>query len=621
MAIITKTEKERIMRIIKSICICFSASILFWSASSSWATSHTSNHEKNHSRNNLVREVSGGKIQGALDKYRTQSYRGIPYAKAPVGELRWKAPQDPLAWSDIRDASTFGDVCPQAGTIWGTTNPEEFGQSIGNEDCLFLNVWRPKGKRKELPVFVWIHGGSNARGTGSSETFNGAKLARETNSVVVTLNFRLGALGWLHNGFLDGEDPLDSSGNYALLDMMKALEWVRNNIRTFGGNPNLVTIAGNSSGCSSVWGLLQSDLSENLFDHAVCSAGFPSALPSLTGEAISNNLIENLLIATGHATTPEEAVVFRTSQTSQWIEEFMRALPADLLASLVPRSASNFIDGYVLKDAGLDAMKAGQFHKKPLMLGSTKNESSYLWGVIYGFFNNPGANNPLLWEQLIADPELLEVTDILIPQYEPLYWGVEEASSYAWNLATDNIASFASDYSNDVYRYDFNYDDIPAPWGSIFGATHTFDLPFMFGNFDAKNDNLYSFAWTEENESARRKVSKRFMSYLSRFLRKGNPNKSRYQTYWMGEENANEVEYSELKYILKCNEGKQCFDKRAKTWPAWSEGETVKRMKIDAVTQNSEYRFTYEEYQSLYSELDTFSQSLVDAFANGMPLQ
>ncbi|MFL0809061.1 MAG: carboxylesterase family protein [Agarilytica sp.] len=542
---------------------------------------------QNHPGTELIKDVTGGSIQGSADKHNTVSFKGIPYAKAPVGDLRWKAPQDNDSWEGVREASEFGDVCPQAGTIWGTTNPDELGTSIGNEDCLFLNVWRPNENISELPVFVWIHGGSNARGTATSSTFHGAKLANTTKAIVVTLNFRLGALGWLHNDFLQGEDPLDASGNYALLDMMKGLEWIQNNIQTFGGNPNQVTIAGNSSGCSSVWGLMQSDLSEDLFDQAICSAGFPSGLPAVVGNAISDGLIDNLLVMFGHATTVEEAIAFRSNQTSEWIDTFMRSVPANLLATLVPRSAGNFIDGHVLENAGVDAMQGGHFHRKPLMLGSTKDEASYIWGVIAGFFNNAGASNPLLWEQLIADPELLELEDILLAPYAPLYPGVVAASSYAWSLATDNVASFASNFQEDVYRYDFNFDDIPAPWNSAFGATHTFDLPFMFGNFDANTDTLYSFAWTDTNENSREQVSQKFMSYLARFMRTGSPNAP-----WQNPQ-----------------------------WQAWNENSLDdRRIQFDHPMSSSNDRFTFEEFESLRGNLAPFSQSLVDSFITGMPL-
>ncbi len=538
----------------------------------------------------LIRTIDSGQIEGVSDHHNSQAFKGIPYAAAPVGELRWRAPQAPQAWDGIRDASQFSSICPQAGTFWGDKDPTTFGTIIGNEDCLYLNVWRPNNPTKNLPVFLWIHGGANTRGSGSFETYNGASLANKANAIVVTINYRLGGLGWISNSAFDNGDPSDRSGNYALLDMIKSLEWVQNNIREFGGTPNKVTIAGNSSGCSAVWGLLQSPLAENLFQRAICSGGTPGSMDATTGQLLSDGLIDYILFAFGHASSPEAAAAVRTEKGDAWVADFMRSVPADVLTTLVPRAPSNYIDGHVLPSAGYEAIKAGNFHRVPIMLGSTRDETSYIAGVLAGFFNaKGGASDPLFWQQVNSDPTSLSVTDIIDPTLYPLYAPVHQTFSYAWNLAIDNVASQIRNNHGRVYRYDFNWDNVPAPWDEVFGATHTLDLPFLFGNFITDRDDFHRFAWTEDNKIEREELSDKFINYISNFIRTGHPtNGWANQPYW---------------------------------WP-WHNHESFplpKRLQLNADIKTSNTRFSYEEYTEQLNQLDPTAKSITESMVIALP--
>lgn len=184
-----------------------------------------------------VRQTVYGAVQGrAAGNGTAIAWLGIPYAKPPVGELRWMPPQSPDPWQGVLPTVKYASRAPQ---------PSSNGV-IGKEDCLYLNVWRPATMQTRLPVFFFLHGGSNQ--AGSSEAFNGDKFAVSANCVVVTINYRLGALGWMNLPALKSGDPVNDSGNWGLLDCVKALEWVRDNIASFGGDPANVAVAGSSAG-------------------------------------------------------------------------------------------------------------------------------------------------------------------------------------------------------------------------------------------------------------------------------------------------------------------------------------------------------------------------------------
>ena len=215
-------------------------------------------------------QTRSGPVMGVEGKGETWVWKAIPFAKPPVGALRWKAPRDPDPWTDAREESEYCKPCAQyffVGTL-----------TYGSEDCLYLNVWRPRTSETNLPVYFWIHGGGNTLGTASSDDYNGANLADRSNLVVVTVNYRVGPFGWFtHPALREGApgSELDDSGNYGTLDLVKALHWVRDNIEDFGGDPERVMIAGESAGAFNVLSLLVSPLAEGLFHRAMSESGGP----------------------------------------------------------------------------------------------------------------------------------------------------------------------------------------------------------------------------------------------------------------------------------------------------------------------------------------------------------
>lgn len=478
----------------------------------------------------LLRSIStqgGAQVRGIADAHNTQSWRGLPYAAAPVGDLRWRAPRDPAGWSGVRDASRFSAICPQLGSYFGAPDPATFGQPIGTEDCLYLNVWRPKSSAGELPVLFWIHGGSNVRGAGSELLYNGAHFARTANAVVVTLNYRLGSLGWLYNEALQEGDPKDDSGNYATLDLIKGLEWVRDNIAQFGGDPHNVTIAGQSAGCINAWGLLQSPLAEQLVDRMLCMSGLPNAYPKTLGERQSDAMIDALLVEKGLANDPAQAAALRASQGASWVRSFLRALPAADIVRQTPSPVvmGHFTDGHVIPRAGYVDLIVGGYHQVPMILGTTQDEGTYFAGELLGYYQPTHAQ---MWELVNHQPPAtLSIDDIVKPERHASYRPAHRALSLGVDLTVDNICRYLRLLQADIYRYNFAWDDAPQPWREAFGAVHGMDLPFLFGNFpSAPQEDLLRFVSSTSNEQQRLALSRTFIRYIAQFMRTGNPNKA-----------------------------------------------------------------------------------------------
>jgi para-nitrobenzyl esterase len=237
--------------------------------------------------NQPVKTVSG-MLQGTPGKNPSvTAFRGVPYAAPPIGNLRWRGPQASASWSGVRHADKYGNICMQNPLKPGSFYQVEFYESPEpmSEDCLYLNLWTAAASTSEKrPVMVWLHGGGFVEGSGSLASFNGESLAAE-GVVIVTINYRLGVFGFLSHPELSQESPFHASGNYGMLDQLQALTWVKANIQNFGGDPDNVTIFGQSAGATSVLSLCASPLAKGYFHRAIVqSGGFSQASDRKTQE-------------------------------------------------------------------------------------------------------------------------------------------------------------------------------------------------------------------------------------------------------------------------------------------------------------------------------------------------
>lgn len=272
------------------------------------------------------------------DSY-TYAWLGIPYAKPPVGELRWKAPQDPDPWGAI-DTREFANIPMQIASMMCVASEEyedeiATGAVIGSEDCLYLNIWVPKTKDgklpSNLPVFVWVYGGADVSGSSSMPLYYGANLARKANAVVVTFNYRVGIEGWFYHPALKTGDPLNDSGNYGLLDIVKALEWVKANIKNFGGNPDCITVAGESAGAMNILALITSpyvkqqyfDKGNPLFHRAIMESGGIMATSLERAEQSANMILASYLVKKGNASSIDEALNMIAGMTNDEIRNIL----------------------------------------------------------------------------------------------------------------------------------------------------------------------------------------------------------------------------------------------------------------------------------------------------------
>lgn len=522
-----------------------------------------------------VRSTQFGLVEGvASQEDKTMAWLGVPYAKPPVGNLRWQPPQAPDAWTGIRSAKDFADACTQIGGLFGpppegkdySAISETFYKPVGSEDCLNLNIWRPlNDDGTKLPVIVFIHGGSNVVGASHDPIYLGGNLANNANAIVVTVAYRLGVMGWLSHPALNTGDPLRDSGNFALLDLIQSLKFVKDNIASFGGDPNNVTIVGQSAGATNVNALIVSPLAAGLFQKAIPLSGGVSASPPATAVNKANAFINALLIKDGLATDKASADAYRAAQSNAWIKNYlMSKTSADLYNIQVdptggkwgtgsrtfePGSSTATLwatvapiaDGTVMPSNVTTAISSGNFNKVPLLVGNTAEEGKlfssafkvddytrvkWMNGTYLGTVSN------LRFEDLI-DGTI--VTPLTLANYNTYIFDNANRVSPAPSITTAaflnlGAATNAAYYSKvPIYAYNFKWNTQPAPWNDVYGAWHTGDLPFVFGNF---NLSLNSFGWTKANEPGRLALSNLMQKSIAAFVRTGSPNNSSLGATW-----------------------------------------------------------------------------------------
>ncbi len=492
----------------------------------------------------LVRETKYGKVEGTIfqselwgETITTYAWLGVPYAKAPVGELRWKAPRPPEPWQEIKSCKKFPPPCTQYAGLMATMDCEKFGEVVGSEDCLYLNIWRPPTDEKNLPVFFWIHGGANCVGQSAMSLYYGANFAYRENMIFVSINYRLGPFGWFFHPALSSGDALDNSGNYGTLDIIQALRWVKENIAYFGGDPNNITIAGESAGGVNVYSLLVSPLSKGLFQRAISQSGAPLTGSKKKAEKKAEDVLFQLLVKDGLVKSKQEAEKFLASKSKTWIATYLRSKSAkEILSCYKKGSFGNisefpnvFVDGVVIPDSPYKLLRKGKYNKVPFLVGCNKQELKLFLPLSLSTLSE--AEFCQLIKSLNPDQPQIKIRDYVSPliYYNPFFWPayslLGRAGGIGFELAGVDIpANYMSKHQKDVYVYRFCWNDEPKPFDFLIGSGHAMEIPFVFANFQQDENSVLRFAWSKENEKGRVALSKKMMSFWANFARTGNPN-------------------------------------------------------------------------------------------------
>jgi para-nitrobenzyl esterase len=439
-----------------------------------------------------------GLVQGSSTDT-TRQFLGIPYAAPPVGNLRWKPPQPAEPWDGVRDATQFADHCPQP--------PSPFGVASVTEDCLYLNVYRPKHGWPVLrPVLVWFHGG--ALYLGESDDY-GAKRLLEEGIVVVTVNYRLGALGFLAHPALSAESSYGGSGDYGIMDQQAALRWVRRNIWRFGGDPFRVTIAGESAGGLSVHTHLASPQSAGLFRGAIIESG------AYALDQLPLNVAEFL-----------GSVFASTAGCADQSASCLRGLSVpDILASQ-PGNTIPDLDGFVLEQTVRSALESGEFNRVPVLQGTNHDE----WRLFVAL--DELVSGPLAPEDYVdAIASTLGVDDATAAFVATLYplSSYPSPSEALGAVGTDAI--FACNgrvslglLSQHVRTYAYEFDDPNAPQTILppilsfpLGAFHASELQYLWDL-----NGVPSFSLFDQDQQH---LARQMVSYWAQFVRLGNPNR------------------------------------------------------------------------------------------------
>ncbi|MDY0746410.1 carboxylesterase family protein [Paucibacter sp. R3-3] len=490
----------------------------------------------------------------------TYAWLGVPYAQPPAGALRWMPPVDPQPWTGVRPAQAFGHGCAQGGRYfspapndgpYGLGVREGFGKPVGDEDCLTLNIWRPSTEDKTLPVIFFIYGGSNISGYSADPVYDGQALAKKANAVVVTINYRVGILGFLDLPQLKSGEAQADSGDFALLDQIQALKFVKNNIAAFGGDPGNVTLMGQSAGAVNVWGLLVSPLAAGLFHKAVPLSGGIANSSRATAQTYSKALLNAIVIAAGKASDATTAQAWLATQTDAQVAAWLRGLPASQLLTVMlanpqlGNAPAPIEDGTVLPVNAAAALAAGHYNKVPLLAGNTKDEGT-LFANLFGSVTGSGIPGFKLSDydrfglQFNFQPDApgtLAEADLINAAYLPVAatpFGWNALSAYATNSiflgpVVPQLNALAAQQPTQVWYYRFDWDEEPAPFNTVYGATHALDLPFMFDNF---GPNVFSFAYSTANKVGREALSDAMIASLAAFAKSGNPNAPELGVSW-----------------------------------------------------------------------------------------
>ena len=479
----------------------------------------------NQADGTTLRSTESGNVVGFIDASGARAWLGIPFARPPVGALRWQAPQPPMPAQGTLEALAFGAMCPQLPSLL-SGDVEEGAAVAGSEDCLTLNVWSPPNA-SGLPVMLWIHGGGNTIGHGG--TVNGGHLAVAEDLVIVSINYRLGIFGWFNHRALGTGETVNDSGNYGTLDIIRALEWTRDNIAAFGGDPGRVTVFGESAGGFNTLAMMASPLADGLFHRAIVQSG--SYRTSSVGSGQDHQadgghrhsapeIVDALLVADGQAADAKAARLIQDGWTAAQTRRYLHEKsPADYYRLFegggfgMVDLPSNFRDGHVLPalEAAEVFSDVGNHNAVPVILGTNRDEPSLFMAQDpryvdswFGVFNS--LKDEAQYRQLV-------------------YYGAR-----AWKArGVDELALAMTAAGNrNVHAYRWDWDEEPSLLGYdlsvALGAGHGLEIAFVFGDFA---NGIAAVGYLYPNDENQFLLSRSMMSYWAEFAYTGAPGRGR----------------------------------------------------------------------------------------------
>lgn len=446
-------------------------------------------------KDNTIVKTNSGPVSGVFNKEtNVYSYKGIPFAAPPTGNLRWKPPQPVQPWTGVKNCDNFAASPPQGKPVPFSMYTAEFliPEEPINEDCLYLNVWTSSKTAAKKPVIVWIHGGAFISGSGSCPIYDGENMAKK-GVVFVTINYRLGALGFLAHPELTKESPTHSSGNYAFLDQIAALQWVKKNIAAFGGDPNRVTIAGQSAGSFSVNALAASPVAKGLFHRVIAQSGGMFNVDGRTqtlqtAEQNGIKILEKLKVAS--------------------IEELRKKPVEELVKEVGYGMVGPVIDGYVLPANVYSIYDGVKQNDVPVLTGWNRDEG----------FGAPGVPTPEVYKAnaekqygALADEFLKAYPGTTADEIKKSQSLWSRNNTFAWHAYTWAKLQTAKG-KNKVYLYQF--DRVP-PENEQYGAFHSAEIAYALHSLQ-----MWKRPWTD----ADRKIEDIMSSYWVNFATNGDPN-------------------------------------------------------------------------------------------------
>lgn len=414
----------------------------------------------------LLVTTSEGPIFGAMGTNGTRSWKGIPYAAPPVGELRFRAPSAVSPWIEPLAATSYASACVQV---------DERRRVIGAEDCLYLNVWAPPASRGQgLPVLFWIHGGDNVIGAASDPWYDAEQLAERANAIVVTINYRLGAFGWLAHPAFRSENPHGATGNYGLHDSIAALQWVRRNIAQLGGDPERVLVFGQSAGASNTCALVASPLARGLFSRAMMLSLSCHAVAE-EGVASTNDVVTREL---GCAGAPDVAACLRSKSAAQ-----LARLPgASLVPTDEPADYYETVDGWALPEHPELLLAKGKHNRMPMVVGTTRDE----YASIIDLMLHEAVDTPARYANVLEGWYGARVAERILALYP--FARYPDGRAAMVDIVSDSIMhcptrraalAAASSQAEPVYRYWFAQVPTRGP-AAASGASHGVDVDYVF---------------------------------------------------------------------------------------------------------------------------------------------